>query len=387
MNENRFDPGDEVLQSAFSAMRERVVPDGPSEMRIANTISALSAVAEQKPNIFTRMNNLKFITGMAASVLLVLGSIVLAVVMLRSPEVSFGEVVQAVRSAHSMSFVMTTQSMANKPPMKMKILITDQGQMYGESDDGGRMVMDTKVGHMLITEPITKTAIVMDLKNFPKESHTPADVMEGFKKLGGNSVKDLGRSEMDGRKTEKFSAVQDGSTFTIWANPKTREPIRIDVIVDAAGQNVTFSITDFEFNPAVPAGAFNTEVPKGYAVQNVTINLPDVSDGEHNVTEFLRGYAARNGGKFPNKIEDTSNQKILDKHSSTRPSEADMQWLIYSQMLKRFLAAVPDGKWKYLGTGKMNGDSHMLIFWYKSEKGYRGIFGDFSAKDLPSAPN
>jgi hypothetical protein len=59
---------------------------------------------------------------------------------------------------------------------------------------------------------------------------------------------------------------------------------------------------------------------------------------------------------------------------------------VRSQFVKHFLGTLPSGQWKYLGDGKIMGDKHALIFWYKSAKGYRGIFGDLVFRDLPAAP-
>jgi len=32
------------------------------------------------------------------------------------------------------------------------------------------------------------------------------------------------------------------------------------------------------------------------------------------------------------------------------------------------------------------GDGNFIVFWYKTEKGYRGIWGNLTAKDLQAAP-
>ena len=226
MNENYSDTPDEGLESYFSAMRGRAVPDGPSEMRIAETIAALRA-AEQTPGIFSRVNNMKFITSMAASVLLVVGAVLVGVVMLRSPEVTFAEVVERVRSVHLVSFVETVsmpQSAKTVPgqTMKMKLLVNDHGQASIQSDEGVRTVVDEKTGHMVELISQTKTAIVVDMKNMPKQSKVSQDPLEQFKKLEGEPANDMGKAEIDGKKAEKFNAKVMGQEWVIWADPQTR---------------------------------------------------------------------------------------------------------------------------------------------------------------------
>jgi outer membrane lipoprotein-sorting protein len=386
MNENFSDSGDEVLEASFAAMRGRMVPEGPPETRMVETIAAMS-LAEQKPNSFWRMNNMKLITGMAASVLLMIGAVVVAILMLRSPEVTCAEVVETVRSAHIMSFVVTTGAMPNTPPTRMKMVQNDQGQFSIRSDDGTRMVMDVKTGHMVVEEPRIKTAVVMEMKNMPKRSNDPRDLIEQFKKLQGNSATDLGKTDIDGRKAEKFHAIQEGTEYMIWADPHSHEPIRVDVLVSIMDKKLTVSMTDFDFNPTVPGDEFNLDIPQGYAVQNISFAMPDINNGEQNTVDLLRGYAQESGGKFPAKLDDMSPyMKLAMKNATTRATDADIQMIVRSQFVKHFLGTLPSGQWKYLGDGKMMGDSQALIFWYKSAKGYRGIFGDLVFRDLPAAP-
>ncbi|MGD0767678.1 MAG: hypothetical protein ABSB42_05710 [Tepidisphaeraceae bacterium] len=408
MNENYSDSPDEGLESYFSAMRGRTVPDGPSEMRIAETIVALRAAAEKKPNIFSRVNNVKFITGMAASVLLVAGAVFVAVVMLRSPEVTFAEVVERVRSVRLVSFVETvsmpeTAKTVPGQTMRMKLLVSDQGLASIQSDEGVRTVMDEKTGHMVELMPKTKTAIVMDMKNMPKQSNVSQDPLEQFKKLEGEPANDMGKAQIDGRKAEKFNAKVMGQEWVIWADPQTREPIRIDMTMNVMGQKITASMTDFDFDPAAPDDAFSQEIPKGYTVTSVAFDMPDISNGEQNVVELLRGYAQRTGGKFPDKLDDMGPymklvmQKSLSfsKTATTTPSLAamhftpssgDMQWMTRFWGVQQFLGTLPKDGWRYLGKGKTMDDKESVIFWYKTGKGYRGIMGDLTATDLQAVP-
>jgi outer membrane lipoprotein-sorting protein len=408
MNQNLSDPGDEVLESYFSAMRGRAVPDGPPETRISETIAALRAAAGKKPGVFSRVYTMKFITGMAASVLLVVGVVLVSMVMLRSPEVTFGEIVERVRSAHLVSFVETVSmpEVAKTVPgqtMKMKFLINDQGQASIQSDEGVRTVMDEKTGHMVELMPKTKTAIVMDMKNMPKQSNASRDPLEQFKKLEGDSANDMGRAQIDGKKAQKFNAKVMGQEWMIWADPQTREPIRIDMTMNMMGQQITASLTDFDFDPAAPDDAFSQEIPKGYTITSLAFDLPDISNREQNLVELLRGYAQRAGGKFPDKLDDmgpymnlvmrkslslsktaTTNPSLAWMHFT--PSSADMQWITRFWGVQQFLGILPKDGWKYLGAGKTMGDSDSVIFWYKTDKGYRGISGNLTAADLQAAP-
>jgi hypothetical protein len=285
----------------------------------------------------------------------------------------------------------------------MKFLVNDQGQTSIQSEEGVRTVMDEKTGHLVELMPKTKTAIVTDMKNMPKRSNVSHDPLEQFKKLEGESGNDMGKAQIDGKEAEKFNAKVMGQDWVIWADPQTREPIRIDMTMNVMGQKITASMTDFDFDPAAPDDAFSQEIPKGYTVTSVAFDMPDISNGEQNVVELLRGYAQRTGGKFPDKLDDmgpymelvmgkspsfsktaTTNPSLAEMHVT--PSSADEQWLTRFWGVQQFLGTLPKGGWKYLGAGKTTADKDSIIFCYKTEKGYRAISGNLTATDLQAAP-
>ena len=154
------------------------------------------------------------------------------------------------------------------------------------------------------------------------------------------------------------------------------------------------SMTDFDFNPTVAGDAFSFDVPKGYTVQTLNLVVPDMNNGEQKIVDLLREYAQKSGGKFPEKLNDMAPYiKLMVKGATTRSShleDSDMRLIMGCQAVKHFLGKLPKGQWQYSGDGKTMGDSHALIFWYKSGKGsrggYRGIYSDLVFRDLPAAP-
>lgn len=302
--------------------------------------------------------------------------------MLRSPEVTCAEVVEMVRNAPTMSCLVTTPKQAS-----VKIIMNDRGQMCTQGNDGTRMTWDENSGHMVMVQPLTKTVIVMDMKNLPRQADQPVDFIERFKKLEGKSAKDLGETRIDGRSAEKFSATQDGTEYIIWADRRTREPIRMDVTVKMMGQTATVSLRDFKFDVAVPENAFSMDIPAGYTVQRYNVNVPDINKGEQNVVEALRGFALRNEGRFPSKLDDIAPWIKLVKPNDGKVSDSDMQWIMRFELVQHFLGTLPKGDWKYLGAGKTTKDANAVIFWHKTDKGYRAVYGDLRVGNLQAAPS
>ena len=386
MNDNFFDSSDGILAASIAAMRDRPIPDGPSEALVTQTVSALNAAAARKPSIFSRLTERATLARIAAGLLIVVGVGILAAVMLRSTAITIGEVLQTVRGAHAMSLVMT----AMVPPagqMRMTMMMNDEGEASVHGPDGSRTITDVNTGKIVVIQPAMKSVIVMDMKNLPPDQQRPDGMIEGFKNLSEKNAQDLGPTEIDGRRAEKFIATQDRQEFTVWADPQTREPIRIDITVSTIGKKVTVSFTDFVMNPPIPEGEFSQAIPPGYAVQEFTLNVPNLDDGQKNLVEMFRGYAARAGGKYPPNLDNMDEyMKMMVARGTTRPTSQDMNWVVRFQMVQHFLSTLPKDGWKYLGNGKTTADKNALIFWYKTDSGYRGIYGDLTAKDFSSVP-
>jgi len=390
MNNNFLDPSEEFLDSAFSSLRDRPIPDGPSDELLAKTIESMRRAAMVRPNFFRRVGTKMFTLKMAASVLMVIGLGVVAAVVLRPSSNIFGEIVERVRSAHTMSFEVGTAATDKTPANSMKMIMNDAGQMCGIGADGTRMVWDFKRGRCLILEPKAHAAVIMDIQDLPAESAQPGDLIEGFKSLQGDNAKDLGAETIDGKGAEKFLAIQDRMEYTVWADRHTSEPIRIDIAINMLGKKITASMTDFQFNVDIPDGWLRMDIPDGYTTQRFSVQVPDINKGEENLVDLLRGYAERSGGKFPANLDDMGLyiKLIAAKGQATQPTiqQADMQWLINFQMVQHFISTLPKDGWKYLGDGKMVEGGKSLIFWYRKDAGYRGIYSNLTAVDLPGAP-
>ena len=247
MNLNYPNPSDDILEASISALRDRAIPDGPSEELMAETVAAMRAEAARKPNVFQRMMERGTLARIAAGILLVVGVGILGAVLFRSTAITCADVIEKVRSAHVLSLMMNVAT-PNTGAMQMTMVVNDQGQASINASDGSRIVTDVKAGRVVVIQPEMKSAIKMNLKNLPRQQR-PDDMIESFKKLSGKDAKDLGPAQIDGRRAEKFLATQDRQEFTVWADPETGEPIRLDMTVSTMGQKVSMSCTNFVLNP------------------------------------------------------------------------------------------------------------------------------------------
>jgi hypothetical protein len=66
MKENFSDSSDDILAASIATMRDRAIPDGPSEELVTETVSALNEAAARKPSILWRLTQRATLARIAA---------------------------------------------------------------------------------------------------------------------------------------------------------------------------------------------------------------------------------------------------------------------------------------------------------------------------------
>ncbi len=199
----------------------------------------------------------------------------------------------------------------------------------------------------------------------------------------------LGEKEVDGHRAVGWRLSgpglhEPGVTATIWGDPKTGLPIRVESFYALTGQKSTMS--DCTLNPDLDESLFSLEPPAGYKVLNIQTDLSPVA--EKDLVETLR----RCGdvyGAFP----DTLNmQAIYEIHK--RLPEKDRYKIndLIMPALRGFGFVVelsPDADAHYAGKGVSFGKAETPIFWYrpKGAKKYRVIYADLSVREADTAPS
>lgn len=82
-------------------------------------------------------------------------------------------------------------------------------------------------------------------------------------------------TDLDGREVAKYRLRDGNETSSLWVDPRTKLPIRIEFeIIDPSPRIARneWIYTDFEWDPAVsdPAKLFSTEPPAGYTIEDHT---------------------------------------------------------------------------------------------------------------------
>ena len=318
-------------------------------------------------------------------------------------------------------------------------------------------IADGQTAKSILLMPDMKLAVTMDMKKLQEDSlkksakaakGPPADVFETVCRLVregssgmGDKAKRLGKKEIDGRQAVGFRVNAEGTDMTLWADPETAWPIRIEVVMETLG-GVRVVMNHFRYDVDLDPSLFSLEPPAGYATQAMDMTIPV----EEDLLNTLRTIAEHGKGLFPaklgmnkevmeaamaggmpemdeltgEKIEAEMNKvaakyggkdKLRAKYGKDIPPaimaemmkaampllQAQTQKQIQKQMQKQmplmqkrmrgitfYTMLKPENDPHYAGGGVKLGTPDRPILWYKptgAEK-YRVIYADLSVKDM-----
>ncbi|MGO9109633.1 MAG: hypothetical protein ACLP9L_10395, partial [Thermoguttaceae bacterium] len=212
--------------------------------------------------------------------------------------------------------------------------------------------------------------------------------------------KPLGEKEIDGRQVVGFCLSGHGAVLSVWGDPKTRLPVRVEGTF-ALMPNAKLTESDFEFNVPMDGSLFSLEPPTGYKLV-VKRSQPsdDSPEGETDLIELFRYYGRWSGGRFPNLLDMqwihgvVREAEWLDANLPPHKPEAmrDRQLEELMRKLQRgmmFTVLLPkESDWHYAGRGVSIGAADTPVFWYrpKDAKKYRVIYADLSVQEADTPP-
>jgi outer membrane lipoprotein-sorting protein len=311
---------------------------------------------------------------------------------------AFAEVAEVLRDAHTLAYrvqIEATDPDGKKQTTTMKYFFKEPGRMRGESTDGKLIaVFDQKKNKALFLDPKARMALLTDgFKPEGKESadEFPLMVTEQLRKLVEKKGEPVGKKTIGDVEARGFRVKEDGRDLTVWADPKTRQPLLVETTVRVQKVEARITLSDFELNPKLDDSLFSLEPPEGYRLTKLKTGP---AKPENDVARLLRAYAEAAGGAFPPRLDDWgAYEKAWKDRKFKGPADPEMVELV--QVLVRvnlFLLKVK-GAYGYRADGVKLGDREQIVFWYKPEGAtkYRAVFGDLhtadvSADQLPEKP-
>jgi len=330
------------------------------------------------------------ITKLAAAAVIII-AVILGLNFIGGPSKS-GLVFAVVRPILTARTVVFNVEGENIPITKVMNMGTQRVRGEVLSPDGKTVqvivIVDYDTSQMLQLIPKQMTAVLIDLKDV---SEKPENILETMRNMITElqndpdvTVEPLGEKEIDGQIAKGFRATGPDGELTVWADPQTALPIRME----QKWRQMQFVCTDFQFDIEMDESLFRLEIPEGYS-ELPRGELPIDSSTEQDLIESLRIWAeVILDGVFP---RDLSTEVYVDDVNKNREKFAKLQQeqkvelamklgpgFIFFNLLKA------ENDWHYVGNGVKLGDAESEVCWYRPDgsESYRVIYGDLSVKDV-----
>lgn len=217
-------------------------------------------------------------------------------------------------------------------------------------------IADGRAGKSIMLMPDSKVAVEMDMKKIRETLKAsgkgpPPDLFDLVRRLvregsGGTAekVKKLGSKEIDGRESVGFQTRAEMGNMTVWADPETARPIRIELTNEMlAGVHMTMN--NFRYDIDLDPSLFSLEPPEGYVTQTSVVRMPT----EEDLLRTLRAIAEHNKGLFPTRL--VMDEEVM--RALTAAAGPPAQAMMTPEMQAEMEAAMEKVAAKYGGKEKM----------------------------------
>ena len=197
----------------------------------------------------------------AAAVVLIAGSVFAWLLLPSSPALAnFAEVQAALKAAHSVTCRQTVR-VEGQPNEVTRIFVLGSGLWRAEDGDGSYAVMDTGKHKTLAVDPKKRRALLLQGANLPQ-----VNLYEKIKNLPNDATaRPLPGKKLDGKDVLGFHVKMFDQSVTLWADAKTRLPVRIEAEEkNEDGKLSRLTVDEFVFDKELDPKLFSFEAPPGY---------------------------------------------------------------------------------------------------------------------------
>jgi len=308
--------------------------------------------------------------------------------------VAFGDIIKPFLTARTATFKVMIEG-EGVPTQEYEGMFMEPGRMRHTQPGGGTVIVDLQQGKMVTLLPKLNQAVVLDLINVPEEPGSLnffQDIRQRIlnaQPLDDESVQFLGESQIEGRTAIGYHVEKPGLDGTVWADAKTKVPIRIEI----SQPPLTLTMSDIVFDVELNKELFRLDVPPDYTVNTLRKDVSEPT--EEDLIESFRIWAEHMDGKFPSKLHRSAVNEFVQyqrekmKEKGIEPSMENMMQLQQTMIDMThgfpFVDSLPaESDWHYSGQDATFGDTSKPIFWYRpaGSPTYRVIYGDLSTKDV-----
>jgi hypothetical protein len=381
----------ERLEEMLSKLAGESVPDDVRRIAQEKTKQFMAAKANEPMvsvwRIIMKSRITKFATAAAVIIAVVIGISHFGG-KFDGTSVAWGDVVKPILNARTAILDIVIGSAENQSIIHDEVMgsrIRRNVSNTGSTD----IIIDLEQKKILALDHVKKTAVFIGLgglDNLKNYVEILRDTITGFQNKPDFHVENKGLQEIDGRECIVFVADSNNQTITIWADPKTKLPVRIE----QKTPNMQIACNNMQFDVSLDESRFSMEVPADYKViQNAGVDFKKSSESDF--IESLRIWAdIIEGGQFPDSINLAEVVKIgpklgeglkranLTEQTAVEVATRFAQGIVFIRFFKG------QGQWRYAGKGVNLGDANEPIFWYqpKDSQTWRVIYGDLTVDDV-----
>jgi outer membrane lipoprotein-sorting protein len=265
-------------------------------------------------------------------------------------------------------------------------------------------IVDLDTGKFVTLIPQQKMVMVMNMKGTPKGppfDKIPGNYFDEVRRLleekraaKNDKFERLPEKEFDGKKAVGFRSDTATASVTLWGDPKTGLPVRIESVWSGIPHTEVI-MTDFQMNVELKASLFDQTPPADYKVQSIDVDASEPR--EQDLVTAFKTCAEISAGDFPDAMDTVSVQKLVIKFAmknmGKNVSDEKIQGLMKDSIKIgrgfQFALQLPESaEATYAGKDAKQGERDRPIFWYKPQGAtkYRVIFADLAAGDADAAP-
>ena len=396
---------EQLLEQASNALQNIPVPSGPPPEIVEKVLAAGEGfeMSSKTYRLKERFKAMKHISKIAAVFLIVAGIVGLIAVFTSGTRsnIAFADVIEPIMTARTIVFNAVAGKEKEEETFQIKVMNMGTQRVRQEIyipklDTRVTVILDLETLKQLSLVPKEKAAVYIDIKGVKEK---PPNYLEMIRNLISKldeepafTVENLGRQKVDGQEAIAFHAAGPGMELTIWADPETALPIKIE----QKQKHIHVVCTDFHFNTELDASLFSMEVPEGYNLIETEIDVTGSTEKE--LIEALRIWAEMLlEGTFPNdfsRVEFINKMvPVLQEREKTEESKvSDEEKMQLGLKINKGLMFVElnlvkhERDWHYVGGGVKFGDAEQPVCWYrpKDSETYHVIYGDLSVREVPS---
>ncbi|HUS71865.1 MAG TPA: hypothetical protein VMY06_02280 [Sedimentisphaerales bacterium] len=304
-----------------------------------------------------------------------------------APTVTWAKVIQPILNAQTATLDILIGSQENQHVIHDEVMGSRIRRTFSDVNHS-EIIIDLEQQKMLTFEHATKTAVFIELGGLDNFKNYLEELQDLIIRLQDNpdfQVEDRGLQKIEGRDHIVFVAESQKETITIWADPETALPTRIE----QKTPNMQIVCDNLQFDVVLDESRFSMKVPDDYTIQNAGIDFR--KNNESDFIETLRIWAEIiEDGHFPDSINLEDVVKVGPKFEQglKRANLTEQQQLKVATRFGQGLVFIRffkgQGKWHWNGVGVELGDAETPIFWYRPEDSetYRVIYGDLHVEDV-----